>query len=316
MSAKDEEDGAVRPAGPEFAEPIATTTSRRSNSEPSDNERGSLLLKNSSIVAATHADGGFPEENTCVPMFSKTFHVETIRLVGSINLFMLFFVGMIITETYVVRSIPPDSTVVYNLFGFNHACNWVDHNPARMVAAIIVPFAQIPFILYIFFFHVRLSFRVKEGKISKWILWYSRIVSPYNAFAFAMLHLWFVNTPEEGYGFTAHYIPYAMFQIALGFMAILQALYLRATDNLPSRCIKGWMAMVYVFFLIGLTIVSLVGVCGIISENPIIDSKNNANHQTAFRLISYVYAFCVLILPILWSVIERRNGDVQTIAFG
>lgn len=250
------------------------------------------------------------------PMFNMTFHVETIRLVGSINLFLLFFVGMIITKVDVDKRIPPETTVIYNMFGFNHVCNWVDHNPARLICAIIVPFVQIPFIMYIFFFHTRLAFRVKAGKVPEWILWLSRIVSPYNAFAFAMLHLWFVNSPEEGYGFTAHYIPYAMFQLALGFMSILQALYLGAMESPPLKCMTRNVALAYVIFLIVLTLISVVSVSAIIAGNPIIDSKNNANHQAAFRAISYIYAFFVLIMPVPWCILERRDGDEQTIAFG
>ncbi|KAL7546755.1 hypothetical protein ACHAWF_010090, partial [Thalassiosira exigua] len=160
------------------------------------------------------------KQEQTMPMFSITFHVETLRIIGYINFVFLAFVSFMITHFYVNDYVKdPMTTTIYGMYGFNHACNWLDHNPSKLVAAILIPLVQWPLLLYIFFYHCRLYCAYTNGTVGRKLLWFSRIVSTFNFIVVGEIHLWFVNSPGEGYGFIAHYIPYALFQITFGLMA-------------------------------------------------------------------------------------------------
>ena len=89
------------------------------------------------------------------PLFSLTFHVETVRLVAYSCFGIMLVVCGLITEFHVNKKLmDPTTTVIYEIFGFNHVCNWFDHNPARQVASVLIPTISIPMILYIFLFHM------------------------------------------------------------------------------------------------------------------------------------------------------------------
>jgi hypothetical protein len=154
-------------------------------------------------------------------MFSIKFHVETVRLIAFTMFLVLILTNMLITELYINKqpSMDPTKTVIYGIFGFNHPCNWFDHNPARLVAVIQIPFVIIPMCMYVFLFHVRLMRAYNKKKITRSLLLFSSVVSPFNAFAMSMLHIWFVNPPDGDFGFIGHYVPYAMFEYALALMA-------------------------------------------------------------------------------------------------
>lgn len=123
-------------------------------------------------------------------LFTFTFHVESIRLFAHIGLLFVFLQGALITEYSGLDSIPDEeATEIFRIFSFNHTCNWIDHNPARMIAAILIPLYTVPTLGYIIFTHLRLARSVKKGEVPFWLLQTSRILSPFNFLAVALLHL-------------------------------------------------------------------------------------------------------------------------------
>ena len=71
-------------------------------------------------------------------VYSWTFHVESLRFYAFINFIIVLGIGALITEKSGLGTIQdPTETVIFNMFGFNHACNWIDHNSARMIKAIL-----------------------------------------------------------------------------------------------------------------------------------------------------------------------------------
>lgn len=258
------------------------------------------------------------------PLLSVTFHVEWFRVIGTGSLLFMFLTCIIISNLFVFDTgifgygwgdIDPESTVIFQLYGFNHSCNYLDFNPARLVAAILIPFTMVPMALYNFFFHLRVYRAWKEEKtVGYGFLWYSRITWVYNAFAFLMLHLWFVNDPTGDYGFLGHYIPYIMAQVALAFMAISQVHYLKATNELPWN-IKDWMANVYLGLIIVLTLMSQIFGLAIALGRPIIDPKNNPAHRVFFETVSDIYVPLVFFVPLLFAKPNLQNGDVHTITY-
>ena len=198
--------------------------------------------------------------------FSITFSLETLRIIAFVA--FLFMMGMCFLLTkLVVEKDPnydPEGTVIYKIFGFNHACNIVDHNPARMIAAILSPFFIIPLCL----FHILSYFRIKyeyliKREIPAGVYTFSKVVTPYNFFASLYCFMWFVNNPDDDYGFIAHYVPYAIFQLMTALMAIQQVYYYTMKDRLPWN-VPPRMARIYLYILTALTIFSVLFVSIII----------------------------------------------------
>jgi len=240
--------------------------------------------------------------------YSWTFHVESLRFVAIINLLILFAMGMLVTTYSGLDTIQdPTATVIYNLVGFNHACNYVDHNPVRMIAAIIaVPFVQVPLMLYTVFWHCRVAKDVKTGKIPKWLLNMSRVLSPFNFIVMAELHLWFVNNPDDTYGFTAHYIPYLMFQISLCLFQVLNICHQTLKGGLPWG-IPSWLAWTYSLFFAVLTIVYAALVIAILVGHPT---------GAKLSIVADIWAISMVLGTLILSGKERLNGDVITLTVG
>jgi len=246
-------------------------------------------------------------------LFTFTFHVESIRLFAHIGLLFVFLQGALITEYSGLDSIPDEeATEIFRIFSFNHTCNWIDHNPARMIAAILIPLYTVPTLGYIILTHLRLARSVKKGEVPFWLLQTSRILSPFNFLAVALLHLWFVNNPDGEYGFIAHYIPYLLWQMALTFMGMMNVQYLIYKNDLPWS-VKPSIGWAYQGIFVAFTLISIIGVITILAGTPMLDTNNSASERAAFRAISSIYGIMILIFPIALSARERMNGDTITL---
>lgn len=273
------------------------------------------------------------------PILAITFHIETLRLIAVIMFDVVMIVCSVLTKHYV--EIATEDTVIYKLFGFNHACNVLDHHPAREVGAILIVFMILPFATYIFLAHKRTWYAYECGRVPRWLYIFSTAVTPFNfisvcwcymvskhrsgaggcrfcvflisVFAFTSSQ-WFVNNPDDDYGFLAHYIPYLTFQIMLALVAFQQVAYLACIDKLPCS-VSPKIAWAYVVFLTALTIVYAIYVISILADNPVWDSVNNEADRLFAQIVSKVYSVFVLIFPVVFAFIERRNGDLNTITF-
>jgi len=260
--------------------------------------------------------GGTKEDDKSYT-YSWTFHVESLRFFGFLGFMVLLVMGALITEQSGLDTIKdPTETVIFKLFGINHSCNWVDHNPAKMLASILLmPLAQVPMMLYIVFWHCRLAKDVKNGKVPKWLLNMSRILSPFNFITMAELQLWFVNNPDDTYGFTAHYIPYLMFQIAVCLMQIQNILYLSAKNDLPWG-LPTWSAWTYTSFFAFLTIFYTVYVVSTIAGHPILYAPNSDTELLLTQLLFGLWASVTIAGTLIFSAKEMTNGDVMTLKLG
>ena len=253
------------------------------------------------------------QENDHSGVLSVTFHIESLRVFAHFAFVVMLFIGAMITEFSGLNTIPAkEDTAIFKIFGFNHACNWIDHNPSRMIAGILIPTFQLPMIAYIILFHLRLAKSVKEGDCSAWFLSVSRIVSPFNLFVISQLHMWFVNNPDDDYGFIAHYTPYLLFQITLSFIGVINMQYLISKGSLPCN-VKPVFAWIYQGLFITVTIILIMSVISMLAGNPIWDTVNNLRHRMFLQTLSFFYAFLLLIVPIIFAAIERRNGDTITL---
>jgi len=247
-----------------------------------------------------------------VALVSITFNIESLRFIAHFMFLIVMIICSILTK-YAV-DIPMDETVIYQIFGFNHACNNLDHHPAREVGAVLIIFAILPFVA----FHTLSFFRTKRqyenGTCPKWLHTYNVVTTPFNILVTCWSYMWFVNNPDDQYGFLAHYIPYLLFQIMLAMVHFQQAVYLICIDKLPFRA-KPWVAKSWVVFIVGLTIFYAIFVCSTLAGNPVLDSKNNDRDRLAAQIIFFTYSILFIFFPLAVSCANRKNGDVNTLIF-
>lgn len=250
-------------------------------------------------------------------VYSWTFHIESLRFYGFINFIVVLGVGALITEYSGLDTIlDPSETVLFDLFAFNHSCNWIDHNPSRMIASILImPLVQIPMMLYSTLWHCRLAKDVKTGKVPKQLLNASRVLTPFIFISMAELHLWFVNNPDDTYGFIAHYTPYLMFQISLCLIHIMNVFYLSYKGDLPWGVPVGW-ARAYAAFFTALTIFSAVFVISTLAGEPILAVSRSNVERIIIRIFTTSWALIMILGNIVLAGKERTNGDVVMMTFG
>jgi len=250
------------------------------------------------------------EGNSAGLSVARTFHIELLRMIGLIALFLVFFVGEIITSIFINHRIPPETTEIYRIFGFNHMCNSVDHNPAREVAALMVPLSAVPLSFFYVLLYFKMQYMAKIGKIPTSLYTYTKFTTPYNVLAFSLMHMWMVNPPDGDYGFTAHYIPYAAVQWGTVFTAIQQVWYHIAVEKVPFG-FSVLSAKIYLAIFIGFTCFSQFStIKTLFFEEP------GANERGVYMTyLSYFY-FCFLtVFPAIFSygtVKDDRHMDKIT----
>ena len=167
---------------------------------------------------------------------------------------LLLLVGKFLTDNYV--EIAPEDTVVYELFGFNHACNYLDHYPARPVAALFVQVFTIPMGIFIIGSFYRTRHAYQLGKVPKWLSTYNDITTVFNFVANLYFYMVFVLPPyDEHTGFIGHYLPYLAWKISQSLLAIEQVYFMVYTGTeMPFGASKA-VAKGYAYFMCILTVV-------------------------------------------------------------
>jgi len=261
-----------------------------------------------------------------------TFSIEYFRIFFHVAFLVMVAGGKILSDIYVFTPENPDDkvlgiftptgtrkvsdTVIYEIFGFNHVCNLIDFNPAKEFAALAIPFVTLPMALFLIFAFFRAQASYLNKEVSESFYKFAKWNKPFNIYTMVVLHMWFVNSPQdsEGYGFVGHYIPYAMFQIAIALIAIEQCWYYIELNKIPFGLKRGIMKG-YVIFLALLTVVYQLIVWTILAGTPILDSKNNLSDRAIFDFLGKLYAFSILIVPLPVSWIEYKSGDNNSITF-
>ena len=153
------------------------------------------------------------------------FHIEWLRIFGITSIVLMIIICKLITDFVIFPNgvnkdgMRIEETTIYKIFGFNHSCNVLDFNPAKLVASMMLPFFTLPMIVYLVFSHCLVYKVCRYDGVHRSLLHFSRVMTVFCIYVFAILHLWFVNGPEmEPYGFIGHYLPYIAAQIALGLL--------------------------------------------------------------------------------------------------
>lgn len=244
--------------------------------------------------------------------FSLTFNIETLRLWAYSALIVMVLVGILVTKFFV--TVPLEETVIYHHFGFNHICNVFDHQPSRTVSALLILFFIVPMSLFVGLSYFRTRDAVAEGRVAPWVHTYSKITTPFIFLSVCYTYMWFVESPDEA-GFLPHYIPYVMLQLALGLLAINEVAFLRYSGTLPFGVSRA-VADAYLVVLVGTTLLCQLAVFTLLLGIPILDSPHDATQRMLFQGLMYWYSFLAIVMPIPLAIRNRKNGNVNTIAFG
>ncbi|EAZ91095.1 hypothetical protein [Crocosphaera chwakensis] len=242
--------------------------------------------------------------------FSLTFNPEILRIISYVALIIILLIGAILTETMV--NIDPHTTAIYKLFGFNHSCNWLDYEPSRTVAAMLLPLWEIPFLFYIIFNFLRIQDAYKENKAPRYTYIVSTIFLPIEILLTVWFRIVFVWSPEVN--FLHHYLPYIGFQFLLFLVAFENALYFYAMKALPFKNSR-FLAISYLVVLFAVTVAYTVVGLSIAFGHPILDLINDPAQRVFFRSLTNFYTILVVPVPIILSVLELKRSPNHQLSF-
>lgn len=241
---------------------------------------------------------------------SLTFNPEIFRVTAYVGLLLMFAAGWLLTRTFV--SIDPHDTVIYQLFGFNHSCNLLDHEPSRTVSAMILPFWEIPFVLYAIFNFLRINHAYQDGALPRYTLLMTALILPVQLLLTVWFRIVFVWSPEVS--FLGHYLPYVGFQVLLFLIAFQNALYFHAVGALPFRNNRtiavGYMALLTIVTTLCITLGMSVALGA-----PILDTVNDPAQRLFFRSLSNLYFLLAVPVPLALSWMEMKRSPNHTLSF-
>ncbi len=242
--------------------------------------------------------------------FSLTFNPEILRLVAYGGLIITLIAGLVITEKF--SGVDPHTTAIYKLFGFNHICNVLDHEPSKTITAMLLPLWEVPFLFYVIFNFLRIQDAYKENKAPLYTYIISAIFLPIEILLTVWVRIIYVWSPEVN--FLYHYLPYIGLQLLLFLVAFDNALYFYAMRALPfknSRSIAAGYLIALLFTTIFYTVVGLSTAFG----HPILDLVNDPGQRSLFRTMTNIYTFLVVPVPIVLSILELKRSPKHKLSF-
>jgi hypothetical protein len=157
----------------------------------------------------------------------------------------------------------PKETYIQHLFSFIHTCVYIDNNPAKTCAALLIQIAMFPLILFCILNYQRIQ--LQEGPEFDTLKKHSFKVVVFEVFCCSYFFLCLVNSPIQDpklfdtwrakRQFILHYVPYMLFQVFEIVLSLEQILFLRAKDKLLFSWMTKGVLKAYFYFSICLYIV-------------------------------------------------------------
>jgi hypothetical protein len=242
--------------------------------------------------------------------FKLTFNPEILRIISYVALILILVVGNILTEKFV--TVDPHTTAIYKLFGFNHACNALDHEPSRTVSAMLLPLWEVPFVFYVIFNFLRIQDAYREKKLPQYTYILATVLLPIELLLTVWFRIVFVWNPEVN--FLNHYIPYIGFQVLMFLVAFENILYFYAVKALPFRN-NAIIAVGYLVLLLVVTVLYVgIGLASAVGH-PVLDLINNASQREFFKSLASFYSILVVPVPLIASIIELKRSPQHTLSF-
>lgn len=241
-------------------------------------------------------------------------NIEFFRFFGMTATIALLLIGKFVTEHFVkwIRypDIPfsPEATYIYQLFHFNHTCTVLDFNPSKTISAIVVMLAIIPLDIFVVLNYFRLEDDFKDGRITRGLLIFNRVITPIQLVCFTFFYMVFVNTPMDRTSFTLHYIPFMLWQTGLILSAIQQVHYLCQRDHVPFNIPKVWLKM-YEWTVVLVGIYYTYFVWSFLLGHPALDTTHDSQLAIT-KAIMYIFLIISEIIPAIFAYVESKNPEV------
>jgi len=283
------------------------------------------------ITETTSLDGGAGDVKKNV----MNVNIEYLRMFGLIMTFVMIITGWIVTglfNIYPVTDDPTnsawdilfhgapsnfrsDETYIYYLFNFVHTCVYVDNNPAKTVAALLINFAVIPLVLFAFLSYKRIN--LQTGPDYDGLKAWSPFTLAYLTIAFAYLFLYLVNSPMQDQElfdspratllFIAHYIPFALYQLATIVMSLQQIKFLYKRKAMPFEWMTLGMVRAYFYVTVVTYIVYCVFIISHIFGNGIWSAATPMG-QMATHFMMYGFIVISVVIPIICSFQDSKRS--------
>lgn len=215
-------------------------------------------------------------------------------------------------------------TYIYYLFHFIHACVYIDNNPAKTCAAIIIVISVVPLALFSLLAYFRIN--LQSGSEFDSMKARSKPVAIFQILCFMYFFLSLVNSPIQDqalYGewratraFILHYIPYQLFQAALCVMSLNQILFLTKKDKVPFGISCG-ILNVYICVCWVMYIIYCVFIWSHILRGPGrgLWNSDTAIGHAATTFVMLGFDALVVIIPIICAYAETKTTKPIIIEF-
>lgn len=265
-------------------------------------------------------------------------HLEMLRFWGLAAGGVLLGTGWFITTFFVVfpehdnvssawdklfNGAPSDfdetQTFIYEMFHFSHTCTFLDFNPSKTVAALVIMVHTLPCNAFVVLHYYRVMAQVGP----KWDSLKSvcPTLTLIQFVTFLYFYMVFVNSPYGHYGdpaattsFTLHYIPYMLWQMGVLLMGIQQCWFIALKDVIPFSFISREMLWRYVQFLMVMFVLYSTFVWSFIFEMPLWDTTGGLG-KTAAKCVMYGWDIAAVLLPMVMAYFEAQDGNVSVLTF-
>jgi len=249
------------------------------------------------------------DEGVAAPIgkMEMSFNIEILRMIGNAGVVIMLLVGRFLTR------LDMEETFIFKLFHFNHSCTYIDFNPAKSAAALVVMVHILPICLYVVMHYKRVQAETDTSFNNYKMA--NKILSPITFFCTLYFFMVFVNSPDKDFEedgamglFVMHYIPYMFWQFGMMVMSIQQCWYLVLKDAIPfdfvtCKWLWGWCIFLF-FYFIGYT----VFVWSFILKHPVWNTETDIGNAVALAIMWGFNVF-YLIIPTIFSFKLWRNGS-------
>jgi len=266
-------------------------------------------------------------------------NIERIRFFGLLGGAVLLGTGWFVS-TYAVIFPPKDNpssfwdkvfhgapsdfdttqTFIFQLFHFNHTCTYLDFNPSKTIAALIIQLHTLPLMFFVVCHYLRIQAQTNPGfdtlkKVTK-------IMSPISFITLAYFYMVFVNSPygdlgdpEAMHRFTFHWIPYMCWQLGMLLMAVQQCWFIAIKGDFPLTWITPKLMFAYVQFMLVMFVIYGAFVWSFIFRHPLWDTHAGTPGAVAAKAIMAIWDLIAAVIPTIFAFIESRNGNDTMFTF-
>jgi len=196
----------------------------------------------------------------------KTFNIEILRFGGLLMSILMLCVGKFTTDIWPSvwgkgsNPASVEETYIWKLFGFAHTCVFIDFNPSKTIAALLLNTCTLPLMMFTYFNHLRITVAYKKREVTQLLFNFSKYTWIFRFISFMLFFMVFVNSPDEEYGTTLgwehyllHYIPFMLWQLAQALMAVEQTCFNYQMNNIahgiPKHFLRFYIIAISVFFV-------------------------------------------------------------------